>query len=123
MIGCRRGFPRRRSNVRRPTWPYSCPRSGELWDAKDRATPDAIQDATSNHLNSSTVDYMAEVFDLYLAFQHSNVPVDFVDEEDLTVKGLEPYHSLWVTEPNVPEEGQRGIVPGLAANRRRIALW
>jgi len=50
------------------------PRSAEVWDAKDIATPNQIQDATNNDLNRHTVDYMAEVFDLYLALQHANIP-------------------------------------------------
>jgi hypothetical protein len=85
------------------------PRSAQAWDAKDIPIPNQIQDATNNHLNNSTVDYMAEVFDLYLALQHANIPVDFVDEDDLTRRGLKPYRVLYVTEPNIPEEGQRGI--------------
>jgi hypothetical protein len=52
------------------------PRSAEVWDAKDIAIPNQIQDATNNHLNRATVDYMAEVFDLYLALQHANIPVE-----------------------------------------------
>ncbi|HET6248583.1 MAG TPA: hypothetical protein VFE47_12855 [Tepidisphaeraceae bacterium] len=98
------------------------PRSAELWDAKDQATPSAIQDATSNHLNNDTVDYMAEVFDAYTMFQHANVPVDFVDEDDLTAKGLKPYDFLYVTEPNVPAEGQSGIVDWVSAGGRLITV-
>jgi len=55
------------------------------------------------------VDYMAEAFNLYTALQHANIPVDFVDEDDLTRRGLAPYKVLYVTAPNLPEEGQRGI--------------
>ena len=91
------------------------PRSAEVWDAgpTDSATP--IQDATNNHLNRSTVDYMAEVFDLYLALQHDNIPVDFVEEDDLSVTGLKPYRVLYVTEPDVPEENQRGLIEWVKA--------
>ncbi|HUT34456.1 MAG TPA: beta-galactosidase trimerization domain-containing protein [Planctomycetota bacterium] len=85
------------------------PRSAQPWDAKAIRIPNQIHDATNNHLNRSTVDYMAEVYDLYLALQHANIPVDFVDEDDLTRRGLAPYKVLYVTEPNIPEEGQRGI--------------
>lgn len=85
------------------------PRSAQLWDAKDQRTPTGIQDATNSRLNDSTVDYMAEASNLYLALQHANIPVDFVEEEDLSEKGLKPYRVLYVTEPNIPEEGQHGI--------------
>lgn len=69
-----------------------------------------IQDATNNDLNRATVDYMAEVFDLYLALQHANIPAEFIDEVDLSPQGLKPYRVLYVTEPNIPVEGQQGIV-------------
>jgi hypothetical protein len=85
------------------------PRSAQVWDAREIALPTQIQDATNTNLNAATVDYMAEVADLYLALQHQNIPVDFVSEDDLTPQGLKPYRVLYVTEPNVPEEGQRGI--------------
>jgi len=86
------------------------PRSAEVWDRQDK-----IEDATNNRLNNSTVDYMAEVFDLYLALQHANIPVDFVDEDDLTLEGLKPYRAVYVTEPNIPAEGQRGLVAWVKA--------
>ncbi len=85
------------------------PRSAQVWDAREIAIPAQIQDATNTQLNRSTVDYMAETFDLYLALQHANVPVDFVEEEDLSPAGLKDYRVLYVTEPNVPIEGQRGL--------------
>jgi hypothetical protein len=93
----------------RPQVAVLLPRSAQLWDAKDIALPRQIQDATNGHLNGSTVDYMAEVFDLYLALQHANIPVDFVDEDDLSPEGLKPYRVVYATEPNIPVEGQRGL--------------
>jgi len=86
------------------------PRSAEMWDAKEIAVTNQIQDATNNDLNRATVDYMAEVFDLYLALQHANIAVEFIDEDDLSPQGLKPYRVLYVTEPNIPVEGQQGIV-------------
>lgn len=85
------------------------PRSAQAWDAAAIRIPNQIHDATNNHLNNATVDYLAEVFDLYLALQHANIPVDFVDEDDLTEGGLAPYRVLYATAPNIPEEGQRGL--------------
>ena len=91
------------------------PRSAEMWDAKEIAVPNQIQDATNNDLNRATVDYMAEVFDLYLALQHANIAVEFIDEDDLSPQGLKPYRVLYVTEPNIPVEGQQGIVDWVRA--------
>ena len=91
------------------------PRSSLVWDAKEVVIPNQIQDATNNHLNQATVDYMAEIFDLYLALQHSNIPAEFVDEDDLSHEGLKPYRVLYVTEPNMPTEGQQGIAEWVRA--------
>jgi len=93
----------------RPQVAVLAPRSAEAWDAKEIPIPLQIRDATNNHLNRATVDYMAEVFDLYLALQHANIPADFVEEDDLSQRGLKPYRVLYVTEPNIPAEGQQGI--------------
>jgi len=93
----------------RPKVAILAPRSSQPWDAAHIPIPLQIRDATNNHLNRSTVDYMAETFDLYLALQHANIPVDFIEEDDLTRAGLEPYRVLYVTEANVPEEGQREL--------------
>ncbi len=86
------------------------PRSAQLWDAHDVAVPTQVQDATNTQLNRRTVDYMAEVFNLYLALQHQNIPADFVEEEDLSPQGLQGYRVLYVTEPNVPREAQSGML-------------
>ncbi len=93
----------------RPEVAILSPRSALPWDTLNTTREDII-DATNTNLNGSTVDYMAEVFNLYLALQHANIPVDFVDEDDLTAQGLKPYGVLYVTEPNVPAEGQRALV-------------
>src|SRR5262249_13458664 len=61
------------------------------------------------NMNLATVDYMAELFDLYLALQHQNIPVDFIDEDDLTAASLRSYRVLYATEPDIPTEGQRAI--------------
>ena len=98
------------------------PRSAQVWDAKDIPIPNQIEDATNNHLNRRTVDYMAEVYDLYLALQHTNIPVDFVDEDDLTRRGLAPYRVLYVTEPNIPEEGQRSVAAWARAGGTLVAV-
>jgi len=80
------------------------PRSAQVWD------PLGISDATNVRLNGSTVDYMTEVYNLFLALMHANIPVDFVEEDQLTVEGLKGIKVLYVTEPNVPEENQKQLV-------------
>ena len=79
-------------------------------------------DATNTNLNGATVDYMAEVFDLYLALQHANIPVDFLEEDDLTAEGLSPYRVLYVTEPDIPAEHQRGIANWLRAGGTLVTV-
>lgn len=95
--------------VPQPQVAILAPRSAEMWDAKDIAVPRRISDATNTNMNGATVDYMAEVFNLYFALQHANIPVDFVDEDDLTSNDLNRYKVLYITEPNIPAEGQQGI--------------
>jgi hypothetical protein len=94
----------------RPDVAILMPRSAQVWDAKDQKIASGIDDATRVHLNCLTVDYMAEVYDLYLALQHANIPTDVVDEDDLVPEKLKAYRVLYVTEPNIPEEGQKGLV-------------
>jgi hypothetical protein len=85
------------------------PRSAEMWDEQHETVGKGISDATNSNLNAATVDYMAEVFDLYTALQHANVPVDFLDEDSMHAKELAPYKVLYVTEPDVPAEAQKAI--------------
>jgi hypothetical protein len=84
------------------------PRSAELWDAQAQPHPTDLSPVSPN-FNSRTTDYMAEVADLYAALQDADIPVEFVDEDELTAKGLKPYSVLYVTEPDVPAEGQAAI--------------
>lgn len=86
------------------------PRSAQVWDCSEMAIAQGISDATNTNLNRHTVDYMAEIFDIYLALQHANIPADFIDEDDLTMKELNRYRVVYVTEPNIPREGQEELV-------------
>jgi hypothetical protein len=52
---------------------------------------------------------MAELADLYLAFQHANVPVDFIDEDDLRPNILAHYRAVYLTEPDIPRESQEAV--------------
>jgi glycosyl hydrolase family 42 (putative beta-galactosidase) len=106
----------------RPQVAILMPRSAQVWDAKDIEIPTQIQDATNTNLNNDTVDYMAEVFDLYLALQHDNVPVDFVDEDDLSAKGLEAYRVIYATAPNIPTEGQQGLSEWVKAGGTLVTI-
>lgn len=94
------------------------PRSSQAWDLKDMPVAKGIEDATNTNLTGRTMDYMAEVYGLYLALQAESVAVEFVDEDDLTADGLKPYKLIYLTEPNVPEEGQRGLVEWVKAGGR-----
>jgi hypothetical protein len=98
------------------------PRSAQVWDPHGAALTVKIQDATNTQPNRATVEYMAEAADLYLALQHQNIPVDFADEEDLTPQGLTPYRVLYVTAPNVPEEGQRAIAGWVRAGGTLVTV-
>lgn len=106
----------------RPQVAILSPKSAQVWDLKDQRVAQGVSDATNTNLNGATMDYMAEVFDLYLALQHKNVPVDFVEEEDLSAEELKAYKVLYVTEPNVPEEGQRGLVEWVKAGGKLVTV-
>jgi Beta-galactosidase trimerisation domain len=98
------------------------PKSSEMWDAKNIPIPTQISDATNTDLNRFTVDYMAEVADLYLALQHANIPVDFIEEEDLSFSGLAQYRVVYVTEPDIPEEFQRELATWVEGGGTLIAI-
>jgi hypothetical protein len=81
------------------------PRSSQMWDAADIEIPTVIRDATNTDLNRATVDYMAEVFDLYLALQHANIPTEFISEDELNAADLARWQVIYATAPDVPREG------------------
>jgi hypothetical protein len=85
------------------------PRSSFIWDDNGGIGKSPIEDATNNHLTRRTIDYAAEVFGIYSALQHANIPCDFVDEDGLTANGLAPLKVLYVTQPNLPVEGAEAI--------------
>jgi hypothetical protein len=98
------------------------PRSAQVWDCRDMEIARGISDATNTQLNRATVDYMAEVFDLYLALQHANIPVAFLDEDDLTAAGLRPYRVVYLTAPNVPREGQAALLEWVRAGGTLVTI-
>ena len=106
----------------RPQVAILSPKSSEMWDAKNIPIPTQISDATNTDLNRFTVDYMAEAADLYLALQHANIPVDFVEEEDLSRSGLAPYRVVYVTEPDIPEESQKELAAWVEEGGTLVAI-
>ncbi|MCU0683519.1 MAG: beta-galactosidase trimerization domain-containing protein [Polyangiaceae bacterium] len=79
------------------------PRSSYVWD------PPGVEDATNTNPNFRHPDYSAEIADLFFAFAHANVPVDFIDEDDLNAAALAPYRAVYLSEPDVPEEGIKAL--------------
>ncbi len=87
------------------------PRSSQPWDALAPARKQVqIQGATNTHMNARRTGYLAELFDLYLALQHANLPADVIDEDMLTAEKLAPYRVLYITGPDVPEGGQQAVL-------------
>ena len=93
-------------------WPGQRPRSEvamlfpvspQVWDQP------GVFEATNTLVYFKTMSYMGEIFSQFFSLLRHNVPVDFVEELDLTPKGLEPYKVLYVTSPNVPREHQANV--------------
>ncbi len=86
------------------------PQSSIVWDQKELEKASGIVDATNVNQNNATTTYMAEVYNLYLALLHANIPVDFIDETDLNdQKIMSNYKLVFVTAPNIPAETIRPI--------------
>lgn len=97
------------------------PRSAQVWDAL-RTTGSPIRDAGNPQIDNQTVDYMSEIFCLYLALQHANIPVDWVEEDDLSTKGLAGYRVVYLTEPDLPAENARGLTEWVAAGGTLVTV-
>ncbi len=83
--------------------------SAQMWDKP------GIIDATNPDMNRSCAAYSAEMFDLYLALMHAQVPVEFLSEEDVIAGAkIGNLKVLYVTAPNVPEEAQKVIAGWVA---------
>ncbi|MCM8816480.1 MAG: hypothetical protein NC913_03085 [Candidatus Omnitrophica bacterium] len=81
------------------------PQSSLVWDQKEMEKASGIVDATNVNQNHATTTYMAEVYNIYLALMHANIPADFVDETDLLdPKTMAYYKVLFITAPNLPLE-------------------
>jgi len=86
--------------------------SAEMWDQMDREVANGIVDATNTNMNAHCAEYTAELFDLYLALMHNQVPVEFISEEDAIYGPLMQFKVIYVVEPNVP-----------VAAQQRLASW
>ena len=86
--------------------------SSEMWDQKDMEHAKGIVDATNNNMNGHCAEYTAELYDLYLALMHRQIPVEFLSEEDVIWGALDHLKVIYVVEPNVPVEAQE-----------RLAAW
>jgi len=99
------------------------PQSAQVWDKKEERIAKGISDATNNHLNNGTVDYMAEVFNIYCALQHANIPTDWVDEQDLADAAyLRRFKVLYITTPNLSQVAVQGLERWVAAGGTLVAI-
>lgn len=85
------------------------PSSSEVWDGLHILALLPVVGVTNTNLNGTTLDYMAEEFDEYLALEMSNVPADFVGEGELAGGALSNYKVLYITEPDIPKADQTAI--------------
>ncbi|HVF10448.1 MAG TPA: beta-galactosidase trimerization domain-containing protein, partial [Abditibacteriaceae bacterium] len=85
------------------------PRSAQLWDLYDPAKPTQRIFAPAGVGVNYDVDYVAEVRGLFQALQNSAIQTEFIEEDDLTAKSLAQYKVIYVTEPNIPSEGQQAL--------------
>lgn len=84
--------------------------SAEMWDQWEDEKPSGIVDATNTDMNARATDYTAELYDVYLALMHSQVPVEFLSEEDATWGALDHLKVIYVVEPNVPRATQNRLL-------------
>lgn len=85
------------------------PSSSGVWDGLHIPTGSPVVGVTNTNPNGSTLDYMAEEYDEYLALEMSDVPVDFVSESELADGTLDKYKVLYITEPDIPGKDQRAV--------------
>lgn len=85
------------------------PRSSQVWDGLHVPQGSRVVGVTNHNLNGQSLDYMMEEFDEYLALEMSDIPVDFVSEDELSDGTLNKYKVLYITEPDIPSEGQQAI--------------
>ena len=88
-------------------------RSAQLWDQwhLPPGSPRLCLAGCVTSMVSMYIDYSVEVYGLYLALAtDANIPVDFIDEDALEEpETLAKYKVIYVTQPNLPEAGARGL--------------
>lgn len=98
------------------------PRSSFYWDETGVELPRGIMDCTNTHMLSGP-HYQAEVFALYTALaERLNVPVDFLDEEELTPAALARFKAIFVTQPNLPKAGGAALAAWVKAGGTLITV-
>ncbi|RPD47692.1 hypothetical protein DNI29_09595 [Hymenobacter sediminis] len=86
------------------------PQSSPLWDLEEHVTPPRIIDVTNPYMDAGRMAYMVEMHSLFLALQHSAVPVRFVDEQKLTDPDFQATKVLYLTAPDLPAESAAAVL-------------
>lgn len=86
------------------------PQSSPLWDLEEYKNPPRIIDGTNPYMDAGRMGYMVEMHGLFLALQHSAIPVRFVDEQKLTEPDFQSTKVLYVTAPELPAEAAEGVL-------------
>ncbi len=85
------------------------PRSSQYWD-DELSVEAAKSQERSLQYDWAQFNYQSEVSLLFFALQNRDIPVDFVDEQDLlNSKSMSRYKVLYITEPNIPRDSQTAI--------------
>ncbi|RSK48796.1 type 1 glutamine amidotransferase family protein [Hymenobacter rigui] len=98
------------------------PQSSPLWDLEEFPHPPRIIDATNPYLDAGRMGYMVEMHGLFLALQHSAVPVQFVDEQKLTEPDFQATKVLYVTAPDLPQESTEAVLRWVQAGGTLVTV-
>ncbi|MCA8831100.1 type 1 glutamine amidotransferase family protein [Hymenobacter pini] len=86
------------------------PQTSPLWDLEEFVRPPRIIDATNPYLDAGRMGYMVDMHGVFLALQHSAVPVRFVDEQKLAEPDFQQTKVLYVTAPDLPAEATDAVL-------------
>lgn len=99
------------------------PQTAQVWDKIDEPIAEGIFDATNTSLNSATVDYIAETFNLFSTLQQANIPVDWVDEQDIEERDyLDHFKVLYLTTPNLSAAAVEGLADWVRDGGTLVAI-
>ncbi len=96
--------------MRRPEVAILMPQSAQLWDLEESSPAGGLMDVTNNNLFRWHMAYMSETYGLHLALQHAAIPVQAIDEEACSEKGLAGYKVVYLTAPDLPEEAAGALI-------------